>query len=53
MEREGQVQFTKQKKYILQNRDELIKGRIIGTVMATAFCVLKIRAVIYLSVLGK
>ena len=30
MEREGQVQFTKQKKYILQNRDELIKGRIIG-----------------------
>ena len=29
MEREGQVQF-KQKKYILQNRDELIKGRIIG-----------------------
>ncbi|MBJ2128676.1 ribonuclease R [Alteromonas sp. IB21] len=30
MEREGQVQFTKQKKYILQNRDEIIKGRIIG-----------------------
>ena len=30
MEREGQVQFTKQKKYILQNREELIKGRIIG-----------------------
>ena len=30
MEREGQVQFTKQKKYVLQNRDELIKGRIIG-----------------------
>ena len=23
MEREGQVQFTKQKKYILQNRDEI------------------------------
>ena len=30
MERQGQVQFTKQKKYALQNRDELIKGRIIG-----------------------
>ena len=30
MEREGQVQFTKQKKYILQDRDELVKGRIIG-----------------------
>ena len=30
MERQGQVQFTKQKKYALQNRDELIRGRIIG-----------------------
>ena len=30
MEREGQIQFTKQKKYILQNRDEIFKGRIIG-----------------------
>ncbi|GEA12780.1 ribonuclease R [Alteromonas sp. KUL49] len=30
MEREGQVQFTKQKKYILQNQDELIRGRLIG-----------------------
>ena len=30
MEREGQVQFTRQKKYILQNRDEIFKGRLIG-----------------------
>ncbi|MEQ5806352.1 ribonuclease R [Alteromonas sp. NFXS44] len=30
MERQGQVQFTRQKKYALQNRDELIRGRIIG-----------------------
>lgn len=30
MERQGQVQFTKQKKYALQNREELIRGRIIG-----------------------
>lgn len=30
MERQGQIQFNKQKKYALQNRDELIRGRIIG-----------------------
>ena len=30
MEREGQVQFTRQKKYILQNQDELFRGRVIG-----------------------
>ncbi|WP_137168145.1 ribonuclease R [Salinimonas lutimaris] len=30
MEREGQVQFTKQKRYAIQNREELIRGRIIG-----------------------
>ncbi len=30
MEREGQVQFNKQKKYALQRQEELIQGRIIG-----------------------
>ncbi|MBU3023428.1 ribonuclease R [Aestuariibacter sp. A3R04] len=30
MERQGQVQFTKHKKYALQNKDELIRGRVIG-----------------------
>ena len=30
MEREGQVQFNKHKKYALQNREELIRGRVIG-----------------------
>ncbi|RDV26600.1 ribonuclease R [Alteromonas aestuariivivens] len=30
MEREGQVQFTKQKKYILQKQEELFRGRVIG-----------------------
>ncbi|QCZ92384.1 ribonuclease R [Salinimonas iocasae] len=30
MEREGQIQFTKSKRYILQDKDELIRGRIIG-----------------------
>lgn len=30
MEREGQLQFTRQKKYVIQNQDELIRGRIIG-----------------------
>ncbi|GGW82575.1 ribonuclease R [Alteromonas halophila] len=30
MEREGQIQFTRQKKYQIQNQDELIRGRIIG-----------------------
>ncbi|MBU2977255.1 ribonuclease R [Alteromonas sp. C1M14] len=30
MERQGQIQFNKQKKYALQNRDELIRGRVIG-----------------------
>ncbi|WP_018984681.1 ribonuclease R [Salinimonas chungwhensis] len=30
MEREGQIQFTKSKRYILQDREELIRGRIIG-----------------------
>jgi ribonuclease R len=30
MEREGQVQFTRQKKYILQDRDELVRGKLIG-----------------------
>ncbi|QJR81506.1 ribonuclease R [Alteromonas pelagimontana] len=30
MEREGQVQFTKQKKYVLQKQEELIQGRVIG-----------------------
>ena len=30
MEREGQVQFTRQKKYILQDQDELFRGKVIG-----------------------
>ncbi len=30
MEREGQIQFTRQKKYVVQNQEELIRGRIIG-----------------------
>ncbi|MEW9798805.1 ribonuclease R [Alteromonas sp. CYL-A6] len=30
MEREGQIQFTRQKTYQLQNKDELIRGRLIG-----------------------
>lgn len=30
MEREGQVQFTRQKKYILQKQEELIRGRLIA-----------------------
>ncbi len=30
MEREGQIQFTRQKKYVVQNQEELVRGRIIG-----------------------
>ncbi|GBL03928.1 ribonuclease R [Glaciecola sp. KUL10] len=30
MEREGQVKFTREKKYIVQKQDELVRGRVIG-----------------------
>lgn len=30
MEREGQIQFTRQKKYQIQKQEDLIRGRIIG-----------------------
>ncbi len=30
MEREGQIQFTRQKKYQIQDQEKLIRGRIIG-----------------------
>ncbi len=30
MEREGQVKFTREKKYVVQKQDELIRGRVIG-----------------------
>ncbi len=43
MEREGQVQTVMNS----------LKAELLVTVMATAFCVLKTKAVIYLSVLGK
>ncbi|CAK5469507.1 Exoribonuclease R [Escherichia coli] len=41
MERDGQLVFTRRQCYALPERLDLVKGTVIGTVMATAFCELK------------
>lgn len=41
MERDGQLVFTRRQCYALPERLDLLKGTVISTVMATAFCASK------------